>query len=77
VLAATRALGAYRESWMSYLNLFLGAWLFAAAFWLDSSAAAEWNDLASGAAIMALGLLSAAASDEGALAGPDRRWYRW
>jgi hypothetical protein len=75
VLGLLRVSGAYRESWMSYVNALLGAWLFVAAFWLESSPAAFWNDFACGIAIFILGVLSATASDEAAAAGTGA-WYR-
>jgi SPW repeat-containing protein len=62
VLAAVRALGAYRQVWMSWLNMLIGAWLFASAFWLDQTATAAWNDVILGIVVFLLGMVAAAAT---------------
>ena len=59
----TRVLGAYRASWMSWLNALIGAWIFIAAFTIDSSTVAFWNDIACGAAVFVLAIWSATVSD--------------
>jgi SPW repeat-containing protein len=64
VLAGVRALGAYRQAWMSWLNMLIGAWVFISAFWLDATARASWNDVILGAIIFVLGAVSASASAE-------------
>lgn len=74
ILAAARvSRTAFWQSWMSYVNAFVGAWLFASAWWLDVSNAAQWNDIACGAVIFALALLSASATDTAARL---RAWRR-
>lgn len=70
VLGVVRATGAYRESWLSWLNALAGAWIFVSAFWLDNSSQAIWNDLIAGAVVVILALLSATASEDA------EAWYR-
>jgi hypothetical protein len=62
LLAGARAFGAYRQAWMSWLNMLIGAWLFASAFWLDSSGRAAWNDVVLGIIVFVLGAVSASAT---------------
>jgi hypothetical protein len=64
VLAGARALGAYRQAWMSWLNMLIGAWIFISAFWLDATSRASWNDIILGAIIFVLGAVSASATAE-------------
>lgn len=72
-LALLRISGAYRESWMSYVNTLVGVWLFVAAFVVQSTARAAWNDVILGVIVFCLGLVSASASDD---AYVERPWYR-
>jgi hypothetical protein len=58
-----RVFGAYRESWMSWLNALFGVWLFVAAFTIDVSTVAFWNDIACGVAVFVLAVWSASVSD--------------
>jgi SPW repeat len=74
VLGAVRAFGAYRESWISWINGLIGAWIFVSAFWLDHSGQAIWNDIILGVIVALLAVLSAGASDDAADA--ERAWYR-
>ena len=75
VLALARVAGAYRASWMSWLNMLIGAWIFISAFWLDNTSTAETNDIILGAIVFVLGLISASASDAAApRAAPPARW---
>ena len=60
-----RAVGAYRQTWMSGVNVMIGGWIFASAFWLADTATAAWNDLITGAVVMGLALWSMGASTEG------------
>jgi SPW repeat len=69
VLALAKAAGAYRATWLSWLNVVIGAWIFASAFWLDNTSNAGTNDVILGAIVFILGLVSATASDEAATAG--------
>ncbi len=64
LLALARTVGAYRASWMSWLNMLVGAWIFASAFWLDDTSTAKVNDIIVGAVIFVLGAASATASDD-------------
>ncbi len=75
-LALLRASGAYRQSWMSGINATLGAWIFASAFWLPHSATAAWNALITGAIVMAFGIWSMSASEEGRRQGRSRPDHR-
>ena len=63
VLALARV-AAYRASELSWLSAFVGAWLFAAAFWLDAGSTAARNDIVLGLCVFVLGLVSATASDD-------------
>jgi hypothetical protein len=76
VLALARVAGAYRASWMSWLNMLIGAWIFISAFWLDDTSNAGTNNIILGAIVFVLGLISASASDEAAAAptAPPARW---
>jgi hypothetical protein len=73
VLAFTRLAGALRQSWLSYLNVLIGIWVFVSAFWLDSSGQAIWNDIILGVIVFVLGLISATSSDDAA--APSRPGY--
>jgi SPW repeat len=61
-----RAGGAFRESWLSWLNAAIGVWLFIAAFTIDSSRTAGWNDVILGVIVFVLAIGSASASEEAA-----------
>jgi len=74
VLGAVRAFGAYRQSWISWVNALVGVWIFVSAFWLDSSGRAIWNDIILGVIVFVLAMLSAGASEDAAYA--ERAWYR-
>ncbi len=45
------------------ISIIAGAWIFVSAFWLDHSAQAASNDLAVGAIVFSVSLLSATATD--------------
>jgi hypothetical protein len=62
VLALTRVSGEYRASEFSWASAVAGVWIFASAFWLDTSRTATTNDLVLGVIVFALGLASATAS---------------
>lgn len=64
-VALVRVSGAYRQSWLSGVNVLVGAWLFASAFWLTDAPAAAWNSMICGAGAMALALWSFSASETG------------
>lgn len=84
LVGLARVSGAYRETWLSWLNAVFGIWVFAAAFWIDDSGQAVGNDIILGVIVFVLAVASATAS-EGALdptGGPDgpaprrRPWAR-
>jgi SPW repeat-containing protein len=56
-------LGAYRDSWLSWLNALIGIWIFIAAFTIDSSGRASVNDIIVGAIVFVLAIWSGSASD--------------
>ncbi len=68
VLAFVRVGGAYRSSWMSWINAFAGAWLAVSAFVLPHSGIALWNSLVFGITVFGLACWSARAS--------ELRWLR-
>jgi hypothetical protein len=82
LFALIRISGAYRESWLSWLNALIGVWIFIAAFTIDYSTAAMSNDIIVGAIVFLLGLWSASASEtapaprRGALHDGSRGRYR-
>jgi hypothetical protein len=61
--ALVRTSGAYRASWLSWLNLLIGAWVFIAAFTIDYTSTAQVNDVILGALVFIFGLWSASASE--------------
>jgi SPW repeat len=74
LIAAARFAGAYRASWLSWLNALIGAWIFVSAFWLDDTGTAATNDIILGAIVFVLAIASATATDEGTSA--ERRGLR-
>lgn len=74
ILALARISGAWRASWLSWVNMLIGVWIFVSAFWLDNQARASWNDVILGAIVFFLGLISATAGEEQVYA--ERAWYR-
>jgi hypothetical protein len=66
ILALTRVGGALRESWISVVNALIGVWLFVAAFTIDASRTAGWNDVILGVIVFVLALASASASEDAA-----------
>ena len=63
ILALTRVGGAFRASGVSVLNALIGVWLIIAAFTIDASWTAGWNDVILGAVVFILALASADASE--------------
>lgn len=61
-LGLARAAGAFRQTWLSWVNAAIGIWLFASAFWLADSAEASWNVGIVGTIVFLLAVWSAAAS---------------
>lgn len=57
--------GAMREAGLSYLNALIGVWLFIAAFVIDSTSQAFWNDIILGIIVFVLAIVSATASERG------------
>ena len=74
VLAFIRATKGSGRPLLSYLNVLLGTWVFAAAFWAYDIPRAAWNDLIIGAAVAILAVLSATADEDPASA--ERVWYQ-
>ena len=62
LLALTRATGASRAEWLSWINALIGAWLFVSAFTIDHSTVAAWNDAVAGVAVCLLAIGSADAA---------------
>ncbi|MCC7107174.1 MAG: SPW repeat protein [Chloroflexi bacterium] len=61
VLAAIREFGAHRASWLSWINVIAGAWVFVSAFVLSASTqpAPFWNNIILGVIVFVLGISSA------------------
>lgn len=55
ILALIRISGAYRKSWLSWINIVIGVWIFASAFSLDNFARASVNDVILGVIVFFLG----------------------
>ncbi len=62
LLALIRAAGGYRQHWASLVNALVGIWLFVAAFTIDHSVVAMWNDIILGVIVFALAISSTEAS---------------
>jgi ABC-type uncharacterized transport system permease subunit len=62
IFALTRATDAYREEWLSWINALIGVWLFIAAFTIDHTAVAAWNDIILGIIVFLLATGSAEAT---------------
>lgn len=63
VLALFRVAGAYRASWLSWVNAVAGAWLTLSAFLVAGSGIALWNSFVFGITVAGLGCWSARLSD--------------
>jgi hypothetical protein len=55
--------GVFQAVWLSWINALIGAWLFVAAFTIDQSGAAGWNDAVVGVLVFLLAIGSAAATE--------------
>lgn len=64
VLAASRYLGTYQSSWMSWINVLLGLWLVISpwVYGYSDNVGALWNSIIFGLIIFALAIWSALAS---------------
>jgi hypothetical protein len=62
-LALIRATGGYREQWVSVVNALIGVWLFVAAFTIDHTTVATWNDIILGVIVFVLALSSVGMAD--------------
>jgi hypothetical protein len=62
ILALFRAGGAFRDWGLSLFNALVGVWLFVAAFTIDASGVASWNDVILGVIVFVFGIASATAS---------------
>lgn len=58
VLALIRATGGVREDWVSAVNALIGIWLIVAAFTIDQTATATWNDIILGIIVFVLAVAS-------------------
>jgi len=74
VIALARFAGAYRASWLSWVNALIGVWIFVGGFRIDDTTTASTNDIILGAIAFVLALVSATATDEGVSA--ERRGMR-
>ena len=63
VLATIRVAAPPTGTVLSWINAFLGAWLFTSAFVLDASARADWNAAVAGLAVFYLAIWSGSATD--------------
>jgi len=72
ILALVRISRPVRGAGLSLVNALFGAWVFVAAFVIDSSSTAFWNDFILGIVVFVLAMLSASAGDEAAAP----RWRR-
>jgi hypothetical protein len=63
LLALLRVVGAYRASWLSWLNALAGAWLTLSAFLVAGSGIALWNSLVFGLTVLGLACWSARLSE--------------
>jgi SPW repeat-containing protein len=72
VVALARLGGAYRATWLAWLNMAIGVWLFISGFWLASTARASWNEWILGVVVFVLGAWSAAASEDARTANAVR-----
>jgi hypothetical protein len=70
IYALVRASGAFWDAWLSLINMVIGAWIFIAAFTIDSTMTASWNDIIVGAIVFAL---AASSADVTATMWPWRR----
>jgi hypothetical protein len=64
LFTSTRLTFAIWQSWISWLNVALGAGLVLSALWLAESATARGNEAVAGAIVVVLSLLSGGASDQ-------------
>jgi hypothetical protein len=62
IIALVRAFGAYREEWLSWINALVAVWIFIAAFTIDHTATASWNDIILGIIVFILAIGSADAT---------------
>src|SRR3954447_11628988 len=65
ILALVRASGAYRDTWLSWINALIGVWLFVSAWVVDSTGNAGANDIILGIIVFGLAIASAAATPAG------------
>lgn len=63
LLALLRVVGAFRASWLSWINAVAGAWLTLSAFVVAGSGIALWNSLVFGITVTGLACWSARLSD--------------
>ncbi len=66
VIGLVRVAGGYREAWLSWINAAIGVWIFIAAFAIDHTGRASWNDIILGVIVCALALGSAGSTPRSA-----------
>jgi hypothetical protein len=62
LLALIRISGAYRDTWLSWINALIGIWLFISAWVVDSTSTAATNDIILGVIVFVLAVASASAT---------------
>jgi len=73
LLALTQTSGASHAAWLSWVSALIGARLLVAAFTIDASVAAGWNDAVAGVVVFLLAVGGAAATDKLRRSGAHRR----
>ena len=63
VTAVTRLRVRPRIAGLAWVNVVIGAWVFAAAFWLAESAIASWNEAIVGALVAVLAAVAGSATE--------------
>jgi hypothetical protein len=62
LIALARVSGAYRASWLSWINALIGIWLFISAWVVDKTGTAGGNDVILGVIVFILAVASASAT---------------
>jgi hypothetical protein len=74
LLALVRLAVAPAAAFLSGVIAVIGAWVFAAAFWLAEASVAAWNEAIVGGLVVILATASVLASRPASGAGADRPW---
>ena len=59
LIALARVTGAYRASWLNWINVLVGVWIFASGFGLDDTGVAATNDIVVGTIVFVLAIAGA------------------